>query len=112
MQVSELKAALKKHALPFSSRAAKPELIQLLIDVVSITGNDGEAQPMLDAGKNTADDEEGPAQDESTVVVPGTKGLCMVATAGEAANEKVQAGENRAVEHVALGDSDVAGNLL
>ena len=45
-------------------------------------------------------------------VVPGTQRLGDVVSAAAAAQEKVGAGENRAVEHVAMGEGDLAGNLL
>jgi hypothetical protein len=123
LQVSELKAALKKQKLPFSSRAAKSELAEILISMVNNRNSETKdgvlaAQPAVDEKLNTVENQterfslEISEAEAETAVVPGTQGLHMVATAAEAANEKVRAGENRAVEHVALGDSDVAGNLL
>lgn len=110
LQVPELKATLQKHKLQFASRAAKSELTELLISMVC-NGNSkrGETKPLDADGKDSEDVSDGTGD---LVVVPGTQGLRMVATAAAAANEKVKAGENRAVEHVALVDTDVAGNLL
>lgn len=108
LQVPQLKAVLNTRKLQFPSRATKAELAQLLLS--SATPNlaertdlksDVDAEAALLAGLRQED-----------VVAPGTQGLTVVATAAEAAEEKAKAGENRAVEHVALGDADVAGNLL
>lgn len=44
-------------------------------------------------------------------IVPGTAAVGRVATAEEAALEKIRAGENRAVEHVALSDMDTEALL-
>jgi hypothetical protein len=123
LQVSDLKAALRKHNQPFSSRAAKSELVETLIRLVTestggVSRDGGDAQAAADetlaAGENQKEcfSMEASEAEAETAVVPGTQRLQAVATAAEAANEKARAGENRAVEHVALGDNDVAGNLL
>lgn len=69
------------------------------------------------AEKATSEDTEDAAPGDgaaagTAAVVPGTQALGDVATAAAAALEKVGAGENRAVEHVAMGEGDLAGNLL
>lgn len=70
------------------------------------------------AEKATSEDTEDAAVGDGTavapppLVVPGTQALGDVATAAAAALEKVGAGENRAVEHVAMDEGDLAGNLL
>lgn len=119
LQVSELKDALKTHRLQFPSRASKAQLAKLLIES-SVKQRTAPPEHRSNgsgdgAGATQAQDSKKPRQEtkEGTVaIVPGTKNLQVIATAAAAAQEKVQAGENRAVEHVALGDTDVAGNLL
>ena len=119
LQVSELKDALKTRRLQFPSRASKAQLAQLLIES-SVKQRTAPPEHRSNgsgdgAGATQAHDGKKPRQEtkQGTVaIVPGTKNLQVVATAAAAAQEKVQAGENRAVEHVALGDTDVAGNLL
>jgi hypothetical protein len=125
---------LQARGVAFSSRAPKAALAALLLGGGAATAtrarsprsaHRGEAEAAVATGtsrgsKRAAGAEAHPGaeavqseavQSEAAVVVPGTRGL-LAASAAEAAKEKEQAGENRAVEHVALREGDVAGNLL
>ena len=124
MQVIDLKEALKERSISFSSRAPKAQLVELLLRKLRNPDDERQQQqkPTLSrlqesTKKGAQHQQEAPGANQGVnkgvnSVVPGTQGLPQVATAAEAAAEKVKAGENKAVEHVALGDADVAGNLL
>jgi hypothetical protein len=85
--VATLKARLRSLGLPVSG--TKQQLLGRLEAVAS-----GAPAPAAAGGTPAA-------------VRPGTRGLGRVATAAEAAAEKLAAGESRAVEHVALADEAV-----
>lgn len=130
MQVVDLKEALKTRNISFPSRALKSDLVEILQrtlrnpqnpDVKMADEPDNTEEGKLASSKKSEEGDEDSGMNEGVKksvnkgvnsVVPGTQGLPQVATAAEAAAEKVKAGENKAVEHVALGDADVAGNLL
>ena len=114
VQVAQLKEELHRRSIAFPSRANKAALLALCLEALPSTQDSQNDEDDRAEGQLKRESEvkvEVGAAERSAKVVPGTRGLA-VATAAAAAEEKVEAGENRAVEHVALGDTDVAGNML
>jgi len=81
LTVTELRAMLKAEGFPTTGR--KAELLERLEGRAANGGGHGPREGIIN---------------------PGTRGLGEMATAEEAVREKAEAGENRAVEHVALVD--------
>lgn len=94
MQVSALKAALKARSVRYAVSASKADLAQQLTWLLT---NERAPQPTAASA---------PAAPRT-----GTQHFLRVATAAEAAAEKAAAGENRAVEHVALETSGLVDPL-
>eukprot|EP00892_Ulva_mutabilis_P010563 jgi/Ulvmu1/787/UM010_0161.1 len=92
--------------------AAAPMVAAADAAEVTKTGGDANSKAALAAAEDSKDKDAAGTAEVPEEVVPGTQALGDVATAAAAALEKVGAGENRAVEHVAMGEGDLAGNLL
>jgi hypothetical protein len=100
--VAQLKAQLRLLGLPVSG--SKQQLLMRL--AAASSGGVGGAAASEAPHKVETKAGRAAAPKPKRAVKPGTKGLGHVATAAEAAKEKLLAGENRAVEHVALADEE------
>lgn len=101
----QLKASLRALGLPTSG--SKQQLAARLAAAAAASASaPAAAAPAAASGRAAR----GAAK--PTAVKPGTSGLGRVATAAEAAREKLLAGESRAVEHVALEADEEADALL
>ena len=108
VQMPELKTALRARSIRYPADAEAADLVELLtwadgVAPAAPSAGDADAAAIEAAACAIVSGTAGP----SAAVVPGTQQFVDVASAAEAAREKAAAGENRAVEHVALHDEAV-----
>lgn len=107
MTVAVLRAKLEGMGLPVAGR--KADLVARLVEAVG--GSSAVAGPVATTPQKKAKVEEDALLLPVTPVKPGTLHLGQEASARRAAREKRRAGENRAVEHVALHDEEEAAEI-